>query len=206
MSILEPQEGEVFSIRTFKNYQGYRWANTYELLCLDGSATYSDLTNAAVAICNRERVPLSNVIRIYKATISTYQPDSKPYNPSTFTTINLNMPGQAGFSNELLPLNVCVFARRNVLLGRSGKSFYRGYLTEGDVSWGGDRFEISGHRQNQIASELQAMLRDVQPRFQFVLARGTPLPTNLRNVIGVTIVSRTTFKKLDNRYFDVADR
>jgi hypothetical protein len=138
-------------------------------------------------------------------TISTYVPDSEPYNPNSFVTINLNLRGQTAFSADVLPLNVCVFARRNVLVGRSGKAFYRGYLSEPDVSWGGDRFEISQARQTHIANELQAMLNDVRPLFQFVLARGTPVPTNIRDVIGVTVVNRTTFKKLDNRYFDVAD-
>ncbi|WP_205006399.1 hypothetical protein, partial [Escherichia coli] len=78
------------------------------------------------------------------------------------------------------------------------------FLSETDVSWGGDRFLISTSRQNQIAGEVQGMLSDVQPLFQFVLASGEPLPTNIRNVIGATVVPYTTFKKLDNRYFDRA--
>ncbi|WP_205006228.1 hypothetical protein, partial [Escherichia coli] len=106
MPILDPLAGEVFSIRIFKQYEGYRWVNTYELLCEDSAATYGDLQTAALAIANRERAPLSSAIVIYKLTISTYQPDSVPYNPSTFTTINLSLPGNAGFSSDLIPLTV----------------------------------------------------------------------------------------------------
>jgi hypothetical protein len=206
MSVLEPEPQEVFSIRVFKVYEGYRWANTYEIKATD-SVSYQTLRQAAQVIALREKVPLMAPARIYKATISTYVPDSRPYNPDTFTTVNLDLSGDAGFTVNTLPLNTCVFVRKNTLTGRPGKVFYRGFLSETDVSWGGDRFTISPQRVTQIEQVLNAMLADLLAiGFKMVLARGRVFPENVRDVLGMVVTNRASSKKLDNRYFDMKTR
>jgi hypothetical protein len=206
MSVLEPESREVFSIRIFKVYEGYRWANTYEIQSAD-SSTYQTLRQAAQVIALREKVPLMAPARIYKATISTYVPDSRPYDPNSFTTINLDLSGDTGFTVNTLPLNVCVFARKNTQTGRPGKAFYRGFLAETDVSWGGDRFTISPQRVTQIEQTLNAMLADLLALgFKMVLARGRLFPDNVRDVLGMVVTNRASSKKLDNRYFDMKTR
>ena len=206
MTVLNPESQEVFSIRVFKVYEGYRWANTYEIQATD-PVSYQTLRQAAHTIALRERGPLAAPMRIYKATISTYVPDSRPYNPDTFTTVNLDLPGETGFTVNTLPLNTCVFVRKNTLTGRPGKAFYRGFLSETDVSWGGDRFTISPQRVTQIEQVLNAMLADLLSLgFRMVLARGRMFPDNVRDVLGMVVTNRASSKKLDNRYFDMKTR
>jgi hypothetical protein len=71
---------------------------------------------------------------IDRAAVSSYVPDSQPYDPDTLTTFPYSLPGQRSASGEVLPLELCLFIRRNVNFGRDGRLLYRGCLTEGDMS------------------------------------------------------------------------
>lgn len=202
MPLLDPLLNEVYSVRIFKSYQGFNWVNTYELRCADSAATYGDLQTAALALATRERSFHFNWVQFDKLTISTYVPDGQPYDPNTFTTVTLEVSGLRGYSGEGLPLDICVYVKRNVLSGRNGKHFYRGCLEEADVTFGGRRFEIGATRRTAIANEVQGQISDVQPLFALCLARGTPLPTNIRDVIGATVNNLTSTKQLDNPYYN----
>ncbi|MGB9879832.1 MAG: hypothetical protein ACPLRM_03630 [Anaerolineae bacterium] len=202
MSLIDPQDLDIFSIRVYKSYQGFTWANTYELACVDSSATYGDLTTAALVLVARERAFHFSWVQFDKVTISTYQPDGQPYNPTSFTAIELEVGGLRNPSSDSLPLDICLHVKRLTLTGRSGRHFYRGCLEETDVAFGGNRFLVSSERRNAVGGEVAGQLSSVQPLFQLVLARGVPTPTNVRQVIGATVDDKTATKRLDNRFFN----
>lgn len=206
MSVEQPGQGEVFTVRSYKQYMNAQWANTYEIRCTDNAATRSDLLNAALTIVNAERGIHLNTINFFRAVISTYQPDSRPYNPSAFTTLDFSLQGQVTFGTNALPMSTCVFARFTAEGGRSGKRFYRGCLTEGDVDIG-----IKGHfilqtKRDAIQAAIGVLAGNFSANFEMVLARGTPQPTNVRRVTLISIAEQTSHRKLDNRYFDMRTR
>ncbi len=207
MSVENPTSGEVFTVRSYKQYLATQWANTYEIRCTDDDAERSDLVNAALAIVNAERAIHLNFVNFFRAVISTYQPDSRPYNPSSFTTIDFSLQGQVSSSgSNSLPLTTCVFARFTAEGGRSGKRFYRGCLTEGDVDFGMKGHFIFQSRRDVIQAAIGALSGIFSPYFEMVLARGTPTPTNVRRVSLISIAEQTSHRKLDNRYFDMRMR
>ncbi|MQJ21757.1 hypothetical protein EI020_24540, partial [Escherichia coli] len=55
MTVENPTQGEVFSVRSYKQYSGTPWANTYEIRCTNDGATRNDLISAALAIVAAER-------------------------------------------------------------------------------------------------------------------------------------------------------
>lgn len=76
-------------------------------------------------------------------TCSTIERDTNPYNGSEFLTREMNLNGTGNNAgNDSLPLNVCLYIKKNVDTGRSGKSFLRGVFNEGDVNYGHDNHTL----------------------------------------------------------------
>lgn len=112
------------------------WVNTYEV-SYDGAI--GDLSATANAIANGERILHLAEVQFLSATISTWQPDSVPYNPLTFKTVELEQVGlRASAGVSAMDSNVCLLVKMMTALGRNGRRFYRGCLSEADVQIGGD--------------------------------------------------------------------
>jgi len=194
---------EVFTVRIYKRLEGQEWANSYEVQATDGSS------DPAVAIGNLRNwlVGLERSIHLTdvffdRITISTYQPDSQPYDPTRFTSYPIFQQGQRARSGDALTLAICLFVRREVSFGRSGKLLYRGVLQENDVA---------GYRSALLTASITSLQNALntawgaRPSFwRLVMASGAPTPQDVREVVNLGVSAFTVVKKLDNRYFDRA--
>ncbi|WP_204985442.1 hypothetical protein, partial [Escherichia coli] len=201
-----PQANEVFVVRSYKIYGGYSWANNYEIRVTTDSVTTAGLQQAAVNIVNAERQIHYQWVSFYKHTISTYVPDSRPYDPTSFISVNTQLEGQRQYpvGSPGLPLTTCVFVRFTSVTGRPGKRFYRGCLGEDDVQFGTSGHLINSQIRTNIQSVLAGLLPEVAPGIDLVLASGTPTPTSIRPVTGVAVAVYTTTRQLSQAYFDRA--
>jgi len=203
MTLANISQGNVLTVRVFKQYVGYAWANNYEVEAVQ------DITNVAVSlealvtrIVALERpLHLEGVI-IDRATVSTYVPDSLPYNPNTVATFPLSIPATRGAAGEVLPLELCLFVRRNVVLGRDGRLLYRGCLTENDMAATAFRPLLTTSAVGALQGLINSWVATgLGTEFRFVLASGFPTPTNVRPVTGLQVSEKIVVKKYNNRYF-----
>jgi len=196
-------QNEVLTVRSYKQYTGYAWANNYEVEATqDISNPETALENLAIRIANLEQgLHLAGVI-IDRVTISTYVPDGRPYNPNTLATFPLSLVATRPGSSQVLPLEMCLFVRRNTSFGRDGRLLYRGCLTEDDMLAASFRpLLISGS-----VSSLQSIINNwaatgLGSEFRFVMASGIPVPTSVRPVNGLQVSEKIVIKKYNNRYY-----
>jgi hypothetical protein len=195
--------GEVITARVYKLHVGYKWANNYEI---QATSSITDPEGQLQAIANRlvalEAAIHLNIVLIDRVTISTYAPDSQPYNPDTLASFPYTQLGQRGATGDILPLEACLFVRRNVSFGRDGRLLYRGCLTETDVATTGMRMGLMTSALNSIQNAVNTWSQQgLGQNWRFVLASGLPDPTNIRPVQGLQVSDRVVFKKFNNRYF-----
>ena len=96
MSLSTILQGEVFTVRSYKQYVGFAWANNYEVEATqDISNPSTELEFLANRIVELEKNLHLAGITIDRVTISTYVPDSLPYNPNNVATF----PFSVNFSN-----------------------------------------------------------------------------------------------------------
>jgi hypothetical protein len=203
MPINNITQGEVFTVRIYKRLEGQEWANSYEVQATDNSSdptiSIGNLRNWLVGL--ERAIHLSDVF-FDRITISTYQPDSQPYDPTRFVSFPIFLQGQRARSGDELTLAICLFVRRETNFGRSGKLLYRGVLQEGDVA---------GYKSALLTASITTLQNAIntawsaRPAFwRLVVASGAPLPTDVREVVNLGVSAFTVVKKLDNRYFDRA--
>lgn len=203
MTLASIPENAVVTVRVFKNFGGYTWANSYEVQALQ------DLPNAPFilpALANRfvdlERTLHSTFITIDRVTISTYAPDSLPYNPDTLATYAYNVTGQRTSGSDAVALEVCLFVRRITDLGRNGRILYRGCLFEADIGTFGYRGVLATNTLTALRNAINSWYQQgLGESWRLVMASGTPLPTNIRAIARLEVSERLVFKKLFNRYF-----
>ncbi len=210
MSIEFPGPNEVFTIRVYKEYAGLEWANTYEFRAReDNPITYTQLLNAANTIAATEAVFHLSYVNFTRIVVSTYVPDSEPYNPSAFLTFYpVGLTGGrtiVGGLSEAMPLHVAVYARFNAVTGRSGRKFYRGVLTETDCAFSGSTYVLRTLAVQEVENPLNNLLANLSGIGQIVLARGTPVPVNVRAVTSVQVSNRAAIRQTRNRYFDIRE-
>jgi hypothetical protein len=205
MPIDAVQTGEVFTVRTYKQHAGFGWANTYEVQAttepVNSVTAIESMASAFVAL---EQLIHLTPVTIDRVVVSTYVPDGQPYNPSSFTTIPVSLPGQRAPSGDFLPLELCLFVRRNGAVGRDGRLLYRGCLLEVDMGTDAFRGRVQPSVRNSFQTTFNTWFTTTFPQAQWniVLARGAPNPTNVRQVISFQVSEKIAVKKLKNRYFD----
>jgi hypothetical protein len=101
-----------------------------------------------------------------------------------------------------MPLEVCLFVRRNVTFGRDGRLLYRGCLISTELSYVGLRSVLT---QTAIGN-LQSIINNWRSvglgnEFRFVMASGLPVPTDVRPVLNLQVSEKIVYKKFNNRYF-----
>jgi hypothetical protein len=203
MTLAVINQGEVLTVRVYKQSLGYLWANNYEVEATQDIANPSTaLEFLATRIVELERgLHLSGAI-IDRVAISTYVPDSQPYNPNTLAVFPFSVPGTRTGPGSVLALEMCLFVRRNVIFGRDGRLLYRGCLTDQQVSSSGLRAVLLPTAvtfyQNVINSWRSIGLGN---EFRFVMASGLPIPTDVRQVVNLQVSEKVVFKKFNNRYF-----
>ena len=203
MTLAVINQGEVLTVRVYKQSLGYLWANNYEVEATQDIANPSTaLEFLATRIVELERgLHLSGAI-IDRVAISTYVPDSQPYNPNTLAVFPFSVPGTRTGPGSVLALEMCLFVRRNVTFGRDGRLLYRGCLTDQQVSSSSLRAVLLPTAvtfyQNVINSWRSIGLGN---EFRFVMASGLPIPTDVRQVVNLQVSEKVVFKKFNNRYF-----
>lgn len=205
-----------YIIRVFKGWNTTlierSWSNSYEIL--GGPASVDLLVPIAEALVIAEKKLHLAQVNFMQYTVSTWVPDSHPYDPATFLTVPFHEIGERGGSaGELtgLDYNVCLVVKRGATTGRSGRLFYRGCLLETDVRMGGDgRFIIDP----ADTGALQAAFTAYQAPLATYLGsgetaklgligkvKGAPGITTRRPVSALTL-GGVTVNKRNHRYFD----
>jgi len=205
MPIDAVQAGEIFTVRTYKNYVGFTWANSYEVQAaiepVNSVTAIEALVSSFVAL---ERSLHIDGVIVDRVVVSTYVPDGQPYNPSSFTSIPVSLNSQRPAVAEVLPLELTLFVRRNSPVGRDGRLLYRGCLTENDMSASAFRPFLTGTAVTNLQTIFGTWFVSTFPtqEWNIVMASGDPANPIVRTITGFQVSQRIVVKKLNNRYFD----
>lgn len=140
MSYEEPGAAESFVIRVRKSIisqPSVHWYNTYECRFHDLGSS-EDLDSLAAGLVVYESNLLLDIYRIDQYTISTWLPDSHPYNPTSFVTVPQNVQGEKVLGvTPPADLRTCLFVKRIVESGRIGRLFHRGFYRRDELNSNG---------------------------------------------------------------------
>lgn len=203
----------MYTVRVFKAWgsrdSAMRWVNNYEV---QSAATTPDgLAATAAAIADAERQLHHQNVQYLQATVSTWTPDSKPYNPLAFTTIPLSSVGAVvnASPQNVLDLNVAFFVKYRTATGRGGKRFYRGCLFEADVETSGNlRWILSTASLFNAGQSIFSAFRTAMLPFlaggantdKIVLAGASS--TSVQRVVTDVVPGGVVVNRHDHRYFD----
>lgn len=206
-----------WTIRIFKSWAvadlSRSWVNNYELVSA-GDLSPLDMVPVLNTLVAAEKTIHYDKINFIQATISTWQPDSKPYNPLSFLTVPLSGQGSAATGAlQLLDSNVCFLMRFQADLGRSGRRFYRGALSETDVDatpTGGFQFAgglaavDAGGGMSSFRTALAPLLPSGAGLAKLhLLGKGITFPSTARPVTSVH-TGGIVINRRNHRYFDRA--
>lgn len=136
MSVTTTTAGDLFIFRVTKYHQlnpDRKWANSYEFKVIEGSTEGSLLTLGAVLVNFESKLHLASTV-FDRLLVSTWQPDSVPYDPETFISTSLTAIGTNPSGSNPIGLTQPLTVVRSAPTGRSGHLFYRNVLTEDIVS------------------------------------------------------------------------
>ena len=135
MSVLSFVVDDLFVIRLVKyhsNNPDNKWVNNYEVRASE-SGDNADLIGLGLKLVAFEQALHAAIVKFDRMIISTWEEDSKPYDPEAFLTIPLTQEGLFAVTGDLLALDQTFSVTRRATSGRFGHLFYRGVLAEGDV-------------------------------------------------------------------------
>jgi hypothetical protein len=203
MTLRNIAQGEVVTVRIYKQFGGYLWANNYEVAATtnvpDPVVSLQELADRLVTL--ERNIHLRGVF-IDRVTISSYAPDSQPYDPDTLATFPYTLEGVRNYNGEAVPLELCLFVRRNTNFGRDGRLLYRGCLSEGDITAPSFRSLLTSAARSSFQSILDTWQQQGPGSvWVLVMASGTPNPTSIRRVISLQASEKVVVKKFNNRYF-----
>jgi len=136
MSVSSFATGDKFIYRIIKSLTtnpSDQWVNTYEFSALETGGE-EELLALGVVLVSFEQAMHHDVVRFDRMVISTWEPDSVPYDPAAFISTSLSELGTIGSSTALMALNTALSVARVAAFGRQGHLFYRGNLDEEEVS------------------------------------------------------------------------
>lgn len=206
-----------YIIRIFKSWgvadPERRWVNSYEITSGELTSPEAHLPTLAALVLAEQAIHLHKV-HFLSATVSTWLPDSHPYDPTAFVTAELAVQGLRDVPDthalEALDSNVALLVKRVCTTGRSGKLFYRGCLLELDVEMGGDgRFRIStgaaiandGAAMLAYKSAMEPFLGAAEGETALALISQPGGVTSIRPVADL-VASGVTINRRNHRYFD----
>lgn len=170
------------------------WKNTWEIDLGIGGFWANDLQVVAEAFGDFHRALLLPFYYVDHVVISTIAEDGEPYNPDTFATVPINLPGTMAIdpSATALPLTNVLHVRKNVVRGRPGKLMLRGVLNSNDIETvpGGvvrliNQAQFSAFVQTQYAA-LRTALGLVVPSLVGSGLAATPRPVESCSVAGLS--------------------
>lgn len=215
MSVLEFEAGSMFTVITKSRIASspeITWNNSYELWAqIDGDQ--AALAAFAGSVAAFQIALTLSTIELEEVRVSTWNPDSNPYDPTAFFVQPVNLTGTISATGvEPLPLTDVLFLKRQVSLGRLGKLFLRGALTKGDVtgtyrSWSLSSPGSIGTRVSDAltSSGLDAYLQGGESvnGLRLALLHPSGGGTTWRPVSDLT-VGGVSSVKLNHKYFDKA--
>jgi len=205
MPLQSVSTGEVFTVRVYKVFNQYRYANTYEIVAQSSESDTGEVfwTGIAGRFASLESQLVFPFIQIDRVVISSYVPDGSPYNPTSFISLPVNIFGTRQISGDIAPANLCLVVRKNVTYGRDGRNFYRGNLLESDVVGGFPEATLSVSQKTFLQGLFDNWYTDFTNNtiFRLCLASGSPSPTNVRIVTNLVVEGRIASKKINNRYY-----
>lgn len=150
-------EGDRFIFRLKKQFfasPGRQWSNTYEAYAT-GPGTQADLVALLADLLNFERDLHLTTVEFLEGSVSTWEPDTHPYDPTRFYIEAFGgVAGLRALVGDMATREIAWWITRQVTVGRNGKLFYRGVLAEGDIrATAGD---IQLFNPSAMADELSA--------------------------------------------------
>lgn len=207
MTVISINDGELFTVRIYKSSAGQVWANTYEIQAIAGQTGTEALWTQAVDDLVRLEATLHfRAVNFDRVVVSTWVPDSRPYNPDNFTVFPVSRTGLRTPNQGVLPLTSALFVRRNAIVGRDGKLFYRGAVDAGYLASSYPIPRLSPDTISILQQELNNWFSQYHPlagAFRLVMIgvnRANQI--HIRPVVSLAVSERVVSKKLDNRWFD----
>jgi len=160
MSILSYDAGAKFILRVYKSLGdpfNYRWSNSYELVARVAGGM-SDLTYAGEKFWGFEAALHAEAVSIDSYSVSTWVPDSVPYDPESFMVVPLTDVHGARGVLAMAALDVTLLLKRQAQTGRNGKIFLRGMLGETDIERQNTGWKLSV--PGDIAGEISDAVSD----------------------------------------------
>lgn len=205
----------LYTIRIFKSLgtrdPERRWVNNYEVL--SDASDVTGIRTIAAAIVTAEKALHLTSVQFLSQTLSSYVIEGPAYDPTSFVTDELSGTGtQADGGADILDSNVCLQMQFNAVLGRQGRRFYRGVLTEADVTVGssgkfglvgGNRYATGGSAYTSFRNALLPYFAAAAPATRLVMAGLFKDATiiNVRDVTNVT-TGGVVVNRRNHRYFD----
>jgi hypothetical protein len=160
MSILTPTDGELFRLTSVKSWTSgspIEFRNSY-VVQTGASTTSDELSTIAQGISYFERLLLSSKVFFKEVLISTYLPDSNPYDGTEFKTHPINAYGERATDKIPLALEQVLVLTRNVATGKSGKLPIRGVLTDDSIVYDNGNMVLVSltYWQTLISTSLEA--------------------------------------------------
>lgn len=110
-----------------------KWANSYEFRAT-GAGDAALLSTLASALLLFEQGLHRTSVQFSHILTSTWEQDSVPYNPFVFVSTPVVAAGTVPVTAEVISLDKCLSVARVPLTGRFGHLFFRGALTEEEVT------------------------------------------------------------------------
>jgi hypothetical protein len=209
-NVIEVDPGDSFIFRVWKTLTtnpAVKWVNTYEARFLDVGST-EDLMSLADGLAAFESELALTTTLIERTVISTWVPDSRPYNPSAFLSLVQNVSGQVAFvEGQQVDLRICLRLTREVLGGFQGKIDLRNSLLSTQLTSEAGTYSLIDQPGMEAAvssamsvSGLNTNLADSlgQPKLAMIgTGESTRFITGIK-VKGVSIIP------LNHKYFDRA--
>lgn len=109
-----------------------QWANTYEFQATVAGSE-DELLALGTALVNFESEMALTTVTFDRIIISTWAPDSKPYDPEAFISSSLTAGGTVVPGSDMQPLTMALSVARMATNGRFGHIFLRANLQETDT-------------------------------------------------------------------------
>lgn len=167
------------------------WSNTWEL-----DAGFSGLLTTpalvADAFADFHNRLLRSPFRVDHVVLSTYAPDSRPYDPDALYVKPYGInPGQLVGGNTDLPLTTTLHIRKQVGSGRLGHLLLRGALGEEDISSGSSGIAVLADPagwQTKISTAWTQLQTDLGSGVVASLTSGKPTASLRREVLDLIVV------------------
>lgn len=217
----------LYTVRVFKSLVDQptvSWSNTYELSSGEGPWAYEDMSGIADSLVSFEETFHLDGVRFDRVVFSTYEPDSKPYNPDNLAVFPRDDVGDVvAFAMEREALDTVLWVRRQTQFGRAGRAYYRGVLIDTDVETTNGQLSLTAAGVARLAIVWTLAMTFLEPAIAYMVMAGQSLesklymPTQmgekqqvLRNYqdnvhvrkVNDLIIAGVRRSQLNNKYFD----